>query len=479
MAKASGTIDLKSMKEAHDDAAKTSTNYITDVDNNGISVHPLNNTNDRTVINGSGMEIFKGNASVAVFGDTLRLGQEGKSRQELDYHSLQLIDKEGNTYFHVSDRRNESGVATFAETFIGDGTTKTYSIGYSDSTVVSITINGTSTTAYSKYLAAITFTTAPASGATIVITYTTTSVWTKAYTAGLRANGSEVGGMSFAEGQNTTANGWVSHAEGSSTTARGVASHAEGSNTVASGMMSHAEGFRTNASGGAAHAQGTDTTANGENSLAGGDNSISTGDNSISHGDHTESVGENSLAIGYYTKSGPNQLAIGKWNNYAYGLYQPSETDYLFMVGNGSSESDRKNAFAVTYGNKLVINGNTLTDYIIEQGSNSATGKLEYYRTWASGRKEVFGYSTITCNSMASFGSSGLYHLGTNVVILKTGYFTNRDTWQFMVKSTGGSGYATVWSTFAATDVNTFTLRIVGSAANAGSVVVNYHIIGS
>lgn len=40
MAKETGTIDLKAQKAGHDDAAKTATNYITSVTNDGIWVHP-------------------------------------------------------------------------------------------------------------------------------------------------------------------------------------------------------------------------------------------------------------------------------------------------------------------------------------------------------------------------------------------------------------------------------------------------------
>lgn len=65
------------------------------------------------------------------------------------------------------------------------------------------------------------------------------------------------GSRSFAEGENTTAEGIADHAEGSYTTASGSNSHAEGNNTTSEGFGSHAEGGYTTVSGVYAHAQGT------------------------------------------------------------------------------------------------------------------------------------------------------------------------------------------------------------------------------
>ena len=59
-----------------------------------------------------------------------------------------------------------------------------------------------------------------------------------------------------AEGYLTVASGSEGHAEGTLTTASGGASHAEGSNTVASGLWSHVEGLCTEAAGDAQHVSG-------------------------------------------------------------------------------------------------------------------------------------------------------------------------------------------------------------------------------
>ena len=71
-----------------------------------------------------------------------------------------------------------------------------------------------------------------------------------------RKTDTEIGQYSFAEGYNTTASGLGSHAEGASTTASGTGSHAEGYGTTALGAYSHAEGYGTIASRLYCHVEG-------------------------------------------------------------------------------------------------------------------------------------------------------------------------------------------------------------------------------
>ena len=93
-------------------------------------------------------------------------------------------------------------------------------------------------------------------------------------TVGSRADGSDVGENSVAEGVGNTASGIASHAEGGYATASGNASHAEGASTTASGNSSHAEGEGTKAIGGASHVEGSRATASGFVSHAEGDRTI-------------------------------------------------------------------------------------------------------------------------------------------------------------------------------------------------------------
>lgn len=107
------------------------------------------------------------------------------------------------------------------------------------------------------------------------------------------------GNYSTAEGTRNKATKNDAHAEGNSTTASGNASHAEGQDTIASNHYTHAEGWKTKASGIAAHAEGEGTIAK---------------------------------------KRG--QTAMGKWN--------VADSDSMLIVGKGSSDTARSNAFKVS-----------------------------------------------------------------------------------------------------------------------------------
>ncbi|MDE6540090.1 MAG: hypothetical protein K2K66_07855, partial [Ruminococcus sp.] len=140
-------------------------------------------------------------------------------------------------------------------------------------------------------------------------------------------NNKATGIFSHAEGGNTTASGSCSHAEGNYTKALAISSHAEGSNTTASGQYSHAEGSNTTASGQYSHAEGSQTTASGA-------------------GSHAE---------GWYTvASSDNSHVMGKFN------VEDTEEKFVFIIGNGTSQSARSNAFAIDWqGNIYVNNSNS------------------------------------------------------------------------------------------------------------------------
>ena len=148
---------------------------------------------------------------------------------------------------------------------------------------------------------------------------------------------------SVAEGRGVTASGYCSHAEGNATTASGNFSHAEGSRPTASGYYSHAEGYNTTASGKYSHAEGVGTTASGQVSHAEGYDTIASGQDSHAGGLRTVADGENMTAIGKY-----NTRNSGK----------------AFVIGNGTSDKARSNAFAVDWtGNIYMGLGDcTITD---------------------------------------------------------------------------------------------------------------------
>lgn len=122
------------------------------------------------------------------------------------------------------------------------------------------------------------------------------------------------------------ATGDYSHAEGSDTKASGIHSHAEGIGTIASGVHSHAECNGTIASGYYSHAEGGATKASG-------------------HSSHAE---------GFYTiASGSYQHVQGKFN------VEDSDSKYAFIVGNGTDDNNRSNAFSVDWNGKIYVNNAT------------------------------------------------------------------------------------------------------------------------
>ena len=181
-----------------------------------------------------------------------------------------------------------------------------------------------------------------------------------------------IGAYSHAEGSNTTAfassshaegvntivkgSGTAAHAEGFGTTASGAYSHAEGSSTTASGMHSHAEGYRTTASNVACHAEGQSTTASGQEAHAEG------------HG--TAASGNWSHAEGYYTKAASDyQHVQGKYN------VEDTASTYAFIIGNGTSNTERSNAFAIDWDGKIYVGDATEGVDVATLGGSGGVGQ--------------------------------------------------------------------------------------------------------
>lgn len=151
------------------------------------------------------------------------------------------------------------------------------------------------------------------------------------------------GQCAVANGLLTRASGHFTHAEGTRTQATINNAHAEGDLTIASGRQSHAEGVQTIASGYCAHAEGSNTKA-------------------TNYYSHAEGFGT--------IAAGRNQTAMGKYNI--------SDTKSLVIVGNGSKDTTRSNAY------KLDANGNGWFE-----GTVASTGAdyAEYFE-WLDGNPD-------------------------------------------------------------------------------------------
>lgn len=159
-----------------------------------------------------------------------------------------------------------------------------------------------------------------------------------------------IGFMSQASGFRTQAIGNYSRASGWWTRADGQCAVAEGLLSRASGHFSHAEGTRTVASINNAHSEGDATVASGRQAHSEGAQTTASGYCSHSEGYLTVSSGYFSHAEGHGTiAAGRNQTAMGKFN--------VKDTTSLLIVGNGTSDTARKNAFKLDASGNGVFSG--------------------------------------------------------------------------------------------------------------------------
>lgn len=151
--------------------------------------------------------------------------------------------------------------------------------------------------------------------------------------------------------------GFVTKGRKSGTTA-GSLSTAEGENTTSSDIATHAEGVNTKALQFAAHAEGYDTTADGTEAHAEGYQTIAD-----AHYSHAGGIGTKAVWQGEY--------AIGKYNAYS--------SSALFVVGNGSADTSRSNAFRVTSAGAVYGKG----------AFNTSGADYAEYFEWLDGNPEV------------------------------------------------------------------------------------------
>ena len=404
MADEIGEIDLT----AQANAAKVASNYIS-ADSTGIRIANASPATATTYQHQTATEtefVVDGVSRASISGDGARFGRayvdgvtDNESHLELDYHSLQLIDKDGNTYFHVSDLRGTDGTAEVVDEFVGDGSTYYFELSFdaADTSYTVVVSDGSGGTVHKKPFL-VEFDMPPSEGATITATYTTKSTRAKAYTLGTRSTGN-VGSMSVAEGERVIASGITSHAEGGYTTASGHSSHAEGDYSIASGLSSHAEGWITTASGGYSHAEGWRSKASGEYSHAEGYQTTASKDCTHAEGNETIASGHYSHAEGSNTTTtasanyahaqnrGTIAAKYGQTTMGSYNIEDDAESTthpsgninygtHALIIGNGTSNNARSNALTVDWDGNIMAQAMA---GIIQMfaGSTAPTGWLE------------------------------------------------------------------------------------------------------
>lgn len=153
------------------------------------------------------------------------------------------------------------------------------------------------------------------------------------------------GKRSHAEGAYTTASSEYSHAEGAYTTATGYSSHAEGFNTKATGNNSHVEGYYSTASGNYSHAEGHFTTASGYYSHAEGAYTTAPTYSSHAEGQKTIAYDNYQHVEGLYTIG-----ATGASAQHVSGMYNETDANALFIIGNGTDDTTQKRSNAMVVG---------------------------------------------------------------------------------------------------------------------------------
>lgn len=223
-------------------------------------------------------------------------------------------------------------------------------------------------------------------------------VKTKATHLGAHAEGRESvasGYVSHAEGRKTIASNESSHAEGHQTSAIGQYSHSEGSSTEASSTASHSEGANTVASGGMSHAEGNKSKATAEGAHAEGILTIASGYASHAEGRETMAAATYSHASGLGTKTNVDaQTAIGKYNKLS--------SDSLFIVGNGTNDDNRNNAFEVTTDGTIRVPNKIVTDTIESSSGTILLNSDDEDTTYL--RKNKTTYLTFASSEVQNIG---------------------------------------------------------------------------
>ena len=289
------------------------TNSSTNIANFGVNGARIGQTSGAHVqISSSGLDVnLNSSTNIANFGTNgARIGKVGGA------HSI--IDADGQR-FYASD-----GSVQLANIGYGEGTS---SSGSSSSPYFTFGTRDTPTRVYDStqqyWVGNMVLYGNPQKAYVCKTRIETPEEWNEAHWALL------IGNWSTVIGRSCIACGPDSYAEGSSTTAINFASHAEGYGTKATGSYSHAEGFRSIAWE-VAHAEGNETEASAQYS-------------------HSQNLGTKAVAR--------SQTTIGEYNIVDTEGSRYVRGDYAFIIGNGTSDNARSNAFTVDWDGNIEASG--------------------------------------------------------------------------------------------------------------------------
>lgn len=209
---------------------------------------------------------------------------------------------------------------------------------------------------------------------------------------GLGYNNTASGNSSIAMGDGSDATGYLATAIGNEATASGQASTAF-ANGTASGGYSFAQGYQNQASGNYAVAVGAENTASGDTATVFGGANIASGSYSTAAGIHS-------------TAQAYDSFVVGRYNTVTGDTATWTDTDPLFVIGNGSS-SMSNNALTV------YKNGNAQLD-----GTFTATNFAGENSTASGGWAVALGDRTEATGTYATALGSGSIASGTTATAL-------------------------------------------------------------
>ncbi|HMP91284.1 MAG TPA: tail fiber domain-containing protein [Phnomibacter sp.] len=161
-------------------------------------------------------------------------------------------------------------------------------------------------------------------------------------------------------------------------------SAAFGENTIASNEAGFAAGNAAFALGPASVSIGSTTQATGRGSVAMGNTTLAEGEGAVAMGRNTEARGLGSVALGYGTLAkSMGEVAVGLFNT-DYTATGPNSwvaTDRVFSIGNGTSATNRSNAWTVLK-NGFIGMGVTNPQYRIDIPNETGVAGVARSRGW-------------------------------------------------------------------------------------------------
>ena len=212
-----------------------------------------------------------------------------------------------------------------------------------------------------------------------------------------------------------------SHTEGRETLSTGEAAHSEGYETTAAAPRAHSEGWGTQALGNNSHTEGYNTIATESNAHAEGNGTEARGSNSHTEGGKTVALARDTHAEGGGTiAASDHQHVQGRFNIPDYN------TEYADIVGNGSGEDDRSNAYTLDWqGNAWYAGGITLGeshDKVLVDKYIEIPNKFEFTQdfseipsNWKDGKPSSDGFVTRTDLAVGDDGNGVILTCASNL----------------------------------------------------------------